>query len=68
MIIGIHDNGNQHGKVDKLAVKKNIARQVIRTVPYNSTKSKEGLLLDGDGSIIYDDAWMHRDVLDDEQK
>ena len=36
-------------------------RDVIRTVPYDPTQSQEGLLIDKDGSIIYDDSWMHRD-------
>lgn len=67
MIFTINANGAQQKKPDELAAK-NIARQVIRTVPYNPTKSKEGILLAGDGSIICDDAWMHLDVLDDEQK
>lgn len=41
---------------------------VKRTVPYNPSKSKEGLLISADGSIIYDDVWMHSDVLDEDER
>ena len=46
---------------------KDKVHQVIRTVPYDPAQSKEGLLIAEDGSIVYSDAWMHRDVLDDEE-
>jgi hypothetical protein len=41
----------------KLMEKKSI--QIKRTVPYNPTKSREGLLISEDGKTIYDDSWMH---------
>ena len=56
------------GSPDEFQVRNVKVHQVIRTVPYDPTQSKEGLLIAEDGSLIYDDAWMHRDLLDDEEK
>ena len=41
--------------------------KAIRTVPYDPTQSKEGLLIDKNGSTIYDDTWMHLDVLEKDE-
>ena len=39
---------------------------VVRTVPFNPT-GREGILIGDDGSMIYDDSWLHRDILDAEE-
>ena len=41
-------------------------RSVVRTVPYNP-KGREGVLIGDDGSVIYDDSWLHQDILDAEK-
>ena len=62
--IGVHV---WRGNPDEFKVRTVKVYPVIRTVPYDPTQSKEGLLIGADGSIIYDDAWVHRDILDDEE-
>ena len=65
MIDSEDDNPRENSA--KFAAKIGKVRQVVLTVPYNPTQSGEGLLIAEDGSIIYDDAWMHRELLDDEE-
>ena len=55
------------GTPDQFKIRNVKAYPVTRTVPYDPTQSGEGLLVGEDGSIIYDDTWMHRDVLDDDE-
>lgn len=40
--------------------------KVVRTVPYYP-KGREGVLIGDDGSFIYDDSWLHQDILDAER-